>query len=572
MKKYLSTIFIFISFLVLTSGIEAATLNFIPESEIFGIGQEFFVDVKVNTDNDFINAVQSTITYPNDKLEAIGTEKINSIFNFWVEEPIIFNDKGVIGFIGGTSSGASGDSLHILRIKFKAIGVGSAEIGMYDSAVTANDGKGTNVLSEVKNTIVVIGTKTIKPTIPQIQIQSISEEAPQKVERVAVPSKNLPKAPTLRVPLYPDADKWYNHQGETLVFWDIEDDTTRVAISVNSSPRSEPNKAEEELFTGKKIGILDEGIHYVHIQFRNSQGWGKVAHHRIAIDTTAPIPFEAQISSSISDNPIPEVRYKTKDSLSGYSHSLIVIDSNDSIRSTSEVFVLPPQKPGEHHLTVKVFDNAGNSVEDDLNFEILPLETPKIEFFTKNVLRGDVIFVSGKSTPNSFVDLEILKGDFVQASNVVSVDAFGEWKAFFEGSLPKGNYILIASARDDRGAISYRTEPNKLKVKAKTVLSLGFIDFSLSELLIMIVLIILSGVGFGAWYYVEETEKEDAYRIIIGRDTRKIGKLLERSLDVIEGALAEQKRMKKGLRPQMKSAIKNMRSDIEKMKKYLGKK
>ncbi|MBU4480220.1 hypothetical protein KKG48_02140 [Patescibacteria group bacterium] len=567
MKKYLSIIFI-IAFLILVSLAEAAELNFIPEEENFSLGQEFFVDVKLNTNDDSINAVQSTVTYPKDKLEAIGTEKLDSVFNFWAEEPIIFNDKGVLGFIGGTSKGASGDSLQILRIKFKAIGVGIAEIGMYDSAVTANDGKGTNVLSSVKNTTISIGEKgekIIEPEPVVSQEDSISGEAPQKIERTAVSAKNLPEAPSLRISLYPDASKWYNHQGETFVFWNIENDTTNVAISINNNPKSEPNTAEDKLFTGKNIGILGEGIHYVHVQFKNSLGWGKTTHYKIAIDTTSPTPFDAQISSSISDNPTPEIKYTSSDSLSGYSHSLITIDDNEPIRSTSKVFILPPQKPGEHSLTIKIFDKAENSTEDDLSFEILPLEMPKIEFLTENILKGEKVLVFGESIPNSFVDLKILKGDSEQVSVVANTDAFGDWKAFFEGSLPKGNYVLIASARNEKGAISYETEPYKLKVGAKSIISFGSIGFNLSELLIVIILMILLGVGLREFYCKKEIKKEENFITIVEKDVKKIGKLLENSLTTIEKTLAKQKKMQGGLRPKIKSTIEKMRKDIKKM-------
>jgi hypothetical protein len=52
---------------------------------------------------------------------------------------------------------------------------------------------------------------------------------------------------------------------------------------------------------------------------------------------------------------------------------------------------------------VRVFDLAGNSVESDLAFEVLPLPTPVIEFVTRSISQDELIFASGKSIPNAYI-------------------------------------------------------------------------------------------------------------------------------------------------------------------------
>ncbi len=96
--------------------------------------------------------------------------------------------------------------------------------------------------------------------------------------REPVPAEGRPEMPKLRVPLYPDSSKWYSHLGEVVAFWDILQDVTKIATAVDKNPEPSPENIETALTTGKSFGILQEGVWYVHVQFRNNIGWGPVAH------------------------------------------------------------------------------------------------------------------------------------------------------------------------------------------------------------------------------------------------------------------------------------------------------
>jgi len=537
MKKIILTSLFFVITFGSVVMVEAATISAVPETDVLGVGQEFYVDIKVDTGDDFINAVQSKITFSNDVLEVIGVDKSSSIFNFWIGEPEISNDEGTLGFIGGSDKGVSDEALQILRIKFKTVGSGNASISMSESVVTANDGKGINVLDSIENINVLVGTNVVESQI----IPEIPVELPEKIERKAVKATKLPDAPVVRVPLYPNSEEWYNHQEEFTILWDVPDDITKVAVFVDKSPKTEPPVAEEGLFTGKKIDMLDEGENYVHVQFKNSEGWGEVTHFKISIDVTSPPAFTARISATVSDNPSPEIDYKAEDGLSGFSYTLLFVDGGDSINSTSTPFAIPSQKPGKHSLIVKVFDKAGNSSEDILEFEILPLETPVIEFITSKISQGDVLFVSGRSIPNSFVDYRVFKENKEVFTGVADTDISGKWKASLEEVLLKGNYYLIVNARDSRGAVSYDTEQEDVRIKAKAIISFGFVDLGWFEIAIIIILLVIAGGGIGLWYYTFEVQKRQAYSVIANRDVAKMSKLLSDNLTEIESLIKQQK-------------------------------
>lgn len=566
-------------FLFFALQVRAASISLLPQVRTFGIGQEFSIDIKINTEDVFINATEATIRFPVDILEMTGVDKTNSVFGFWPDEPKISNEDGTLRFTGGTAKGISGDSLQILKMKFKTKGTGFADLTLIDAAVTASDGKGTNVLSTLKGTTITIETQVITPApplpastkpLPTSQSSAIPSliEAPKKVIREPVIAKNLPKKPELQVPLYPDESRWYNHVGEIAVFWELPPDVIQVSTRLSQSSDERPGDKELELFNGKTFGTLKEGIWYVRVQFRNSIGLGPPAYYKISVDTTPPIPFEIKIDTLASDNPIPEVRYETHDGFSGISHAVLFIDGKEFLKSTTTAVILPRQSPGKHNLLIRVFDLAGNSVESDLAFEVLPLPTPIIEFVTRSISQDEFIFVSGKSIPNALIDArvsntsrqEIFKG-------TVPSDSSGNWKIAVDQPLSTGAYTLSVIARDERGATSFSTKEESFKVRPKTILSLGFIDLGWFDILLIAMVIITSGVGFATWWYVSKKNTRVAYKIIIGRDIEKLSTLLSDYLKELGGLqeLHDPSRFTRAT-----ALIEKMKEVVAKMKKYLG--
>ncbi len=563
----------------LANSVDAAKLYFIAEGESFGVGDKFYVDVKVDTEGVDINAAEAKVSFQNSVLELLSVEKDTSIFNFWLEGPNILNENGKMAFIGGTSKGVSGSALQIARLNFKAKGAGATEITAADAVVTASDGKGTNVLSTIEGISIGVGIETISPKTAGIPSPGVSKpaqapppvEQPKPVVREPVSAKNLPDEPKLTVPLYPDSSRWYNHLGEMIVFWEVPDDVIKVATQIDQDPNGKPQNIEEALFTGKKFNMLKEGVWYVHVQFKNNVGWGKIAHYKISIDTTPPLPFEVEIDNEVSDNPIPAIAYETHDSLSGVAEYLIFIDGKGPASTTSGTMVLSPQTPGQHTIIVRALDFAGNGTKDDLDFEILPLPLPFISFLTKSIAQGELVFASGKATPNGFVDIRLSNKSGQEVFlGEVSSDELGNWEISIEESLARGIYSLTATARDNRGAISYPTEAEELKVKAKTIVSIGFVDLGWFEIFLIIFLLVVSGTSLGAWYYTSLKRRRAAYKTIAGRDIDKLTTLLAEDLKELENWVEKsQEGFEMRAKPEMEFHLKNMRDTVNKMRNYL---
>ncbi|MFH1612104.1 MAG: cohesin domain-containing protein [bacterium] len=578
MTKLYSKILIFFSIFIALSMVavtaNAATLYLLPESRAFGIGQEFSVSVKVDTDDVNINATQVTVQFPNDILEVVGVDKVGSVFTFWVEEPIISNENGVVSFIGGTMKGIAGDSLNILKIRFKTIGSGIADITATQAVVTASDGKGTNVLSTINGTNVSVGANVVapEPIAPPTFVPTEPIEIPEVIVREAVKATVLPSGPAVRVPLYPDQNKWYNHQGETIALWDLPDDVVQISTRLSQSKDKLSGEKDEELYTGKNFGVVEEGEWFIRVQFKNNIDWGELAYYRIGIDTTPPLPFEIVMdnNNTVTDNPTPEIRFETQDSLSGISHSLICIDNNEPIRITDSVLQLPTQGPGKHNMRICIFDNAGNSVEDVLEFEILPLPTPVIDFVTKSIIEEEQVFIFGTAISDGNVDVIVFDDkDKAVYEKTVDTNSSGNWESVIEG-LPRGKYTLIATARDDRGATSFPTELISLKIKVKPVISFGLIDLGWLEIIIVIALLIISISGTTTWYYISIRRRREAYRTIIGRDVVNMCSLMANGLKNIDQWVTGTK-LTPAAKNEAQIIIKKMYDTVLKNKRYLGK-
>ncbi|MEK7554659.1 MAG: cohesin domain-containing protein [Patescibacteria group bacterium] len=543
---------------------EAATLYLSSEKKNVAIGEFLTVSVRVDTDESSVNAAQATITFDPSVVSVESFDKTGSIFSFWVEEPVISPESGIIRFVGGTPKGVSGDSLLILGLKLKATGTGTLKLSIGDAVVTASDGKGTNVLSATQGVQISVGGGFAIPPPPD----TLTAEIPTAVVRSPTPAKGLPAKPNVRVPLYPDQSKWYSGTGEAIALWEMPGDVIQAAVEITKNPNTDPSKVEPELLTGKTLGTLTEGLHYVHVQFRNNLGWGQIAHYRISIDRTAPEAFEVKMDELATDNPSPLISYSAEDSLSGIMGASFFLDGKYLTTSTSSPFKLPPVPPGKHTLLVRVTDFAENSIEDDINFETLPIPTPTIHFITEGISEGEPIFVSGRSFPESEIYFTLYgKWDEIAFDGSTKSDGLGNWEITIDHILSTGNYFFTITARDARGAQSFPLEPIIIKIKPKTIVSLGFLELGWFEIFVLVVLIILAIGGSAGWYYRKEGRRRSAYETVASRDIDKFAVLISKDLDELVNL---EERHDESQKMRADFLIKKMQDTLTKMKKYIG--
>ncbi len=538
----------------------AATISLVSKDQNFNIGQEFDVDLVVESDVN-INAAQGIVSFSPSVLQLISTDRGGSVFNFWVEDPVISNDVGTMSFTGGTPEGISGQSLRILKMHFKASGIGESIINLSGGTVAADDGQGTNVLSAVKELKVVV-SGTVAAAVPL--------ETPKKIERPAEPTGKLPSVPELEVSLYPDASRWYKQIGDVVVFWNVPKDILAVASSIDKNPYGVPTAFDSGFLNGKSFGLLEEGIWYVHARFKNDVGRGPVAHHRIAIDKTPPLPFNIEvIEGNKTDSPSPALRFATQDSLSGIDFYSVIISNQEPIRSESGELKLPLQEPGDHTILIKAFDKAGNSSEASIVLTILPIASPEIKFVAQPFYSDsdNVLLVRGSALPDLLVLLTVArKSDGVVAARATArADESRQWEYGFSESFKNGKYIVIAQAQDERGALSLPVKSEQITIKSKPIFKLGFFELNLWGVIILLLVTLAGSFTGGIWFWKLRQEKLSRRVFIAKQDIAKISNLMKEDLKKLRSAVKTPDSFDEEF------LIKNLEENVGKLDKYIQK-
>ncbi|MGA2417677.1 MAG: cohesin domain-containing protein [Candidatus Staskawiczbacteria bacterium] len=533
-----------------------ATLSINTAKDTYKVGDQFNADIKIDSEDVGVNAAQATIKFSPAILQVVSIDKTSSVFNFWIQDPTFDNTAGQITFIGGSASGLLGKSLQVIRVVFKAKGLGQSDLIFTDGAVTASDGSGTNVLSAMnKSTITVASAATASAA----QVQTI--------ERTPITSDTGPAKPAVIVPLYPDPAKWYNTSSKFSANWQLPKDVSAVATDLDKDPSFEPTTSAG-IFDNQTFSALSDGVWYLNVRFCNNIGCGETNHYRIAVDTVPPSTFDIKFSDGLSsNNPTPVITYQANDQLSGIDHYYIQIDSNEMVNVNSKSYTLPPQKPGKHTIKVGAQDKAGNKVESTAQFEILPIESPKIFSVTTNVFAGEGgLVINGTSLPNISIILEVRdqKNNLIY-SFTTNADEKGVWAMKIDSPLKTGDYNIFAAAQDARGALSIPVKSETIQVTEKPIIQIGSFQLGAGGAALLLLLILVIGFGGGVWFYKKRQQKLALRVEFTGSEITKIFKLIEDDVEKLLEAF------KTAATSDDEYALKRLRENITKMESYLKK-
>lgn len=535
-----------------------ATLSVNTAQDTYKVGDQFNVDIKINSEDVGINAGQATIKFSPAFLEVLSVDKTGSVFNFWIQDPKFDNSTGEINFIGGSSSGLVGKSLQVLRVVLKAKGLGEADFIFLDGAVTASDGSGTNVLSAMdKTTINIVSTSAGSSTV-------------QTIERTPITSDKAPSKPAVNVPLYPDASKWYNVSSKFTANWKLPSDISAVATSLNKYSTSNPSESKG-IYDNETFSALSDGIWYLHVRFYNNVGWSTTNHYRLAIDTVPPSTFEINFSDGLfSSNPTPIITYQVVDQLSGVDHYYVQIDSKETIDTDLESYTLPAQAPGKHTIKVGAQDKAGNKVENTAQFEILPIESPKIFSSSSSAYVGEgELVINGTSLANASVILNIKdQKDNLMYSFTTNSDNSGNWAMKIDSPLKKGGYYIEAIAKDARGALSLPVKSDSINIKERPIMVILGFSITYIQLIIFLLIILISSYAVG-WYSNKLIAGQRERKILISqRDVSSSFNVIKRD---VEKAIKswDNKKIDDYEVPEIYFLLNHMNENIEKLQKYI---
>ncbi len=154
MKYFSKTIFticiILLSFFTNTSLSFSANLSFGNPPFYLSSSDDFYLDVQLDTEGEYVNAIEGVITFPDDLVEVVDIYNGKSVVTSWLTYPA--EDGSSIVFAGIMAGGfkEAVDPVknielpgNIMRIVFRPLQQGAGTISFDNSAVYLNDGKGS---------------------------------------------------------------------------------------------------------------------------------------------------------------------------------------------------------------------------------------------------------------------------------------------------------------------------------------------------------------------------------------------------------------------------------------------
>lgn len=313
-----------------THGVRAAILSAYPDHRTVSLGETFTVDIRLNSEQEVINAVTTTIIYPKDLLELVSVSRGGSFLTLWPVEPTIDANSGTVTLTGGIPNGSYVVDGKILTLTFATKDSGGVEV-KFDTSISQvllNDGLGTPAKI------------TLNSGIYKIDALNFT---------------------TITSPSHPDENAWYRNRNVTFEWPTTKNAEYSYAMSIN--PDEVPDDTAERTNGQATFENVADGTNYFILKERQqNQAWQVIGRRRVQIDATAP---ESIIASINQDNTVLVGQYylafNTTDAASGIDHYDIV-ENDTTYSNVTSPFILKKQDP-DGWLTVTAYDRAGNTVK-----------------------------------------------------------------------------------------------------------------------------------------------------------------------------------------------------------------
>ncbi len=337
-----------------------AVLSLTPSSGTFGVGKTFTVQVLVDSTQSF-NSASAKLTFDKEILAVQTVSKTSSALSLWAVEPSFSNTAGTVDLEGGNTSPLTGKKT-ILSVTFKGLKEGTGKVEFTTASVLAADGKGTDIAGAKNPASFLISASAVEPPPPP---------------STPIPDPGLlgpkPEAPDITSTTHLD-EKLYYSAAKAKFIWELPPDVTVVRIAFDVKPETVPTTSYDPAINEKEYDQLIEGVMYFHLRYKNDAGWGPTTHKKVQIDESPPAPFALDIEVPASSTDAT-LKFSATDTLSGIDRYEIVVDGGNSIKIPpteikADAYILTAQAPGEHSVTLKAYDKAGNYTPVDGKFTI----------------------------------------------------------------------------------------------------------------------------------------------------------------------------------------------------------
>ncbi len=555
---------------------DAATLKVSPSTGVYTAGTPFSVSVVLNTEGKSVNAADGKLTFNTRELQVVSVTRASSIFNLWTEEPTFSNSAGTVSFGGGSPTGYKGGAGTIVSITFRPLGAGTPKVTFSSGSVLAADGMGTNVLTSMGSGSFTIAAKGETP-------------APEYI-----PPANTPQAPKITSSTHPDQTAWYKQKNATLS-WTVPAGVTAVRMLLDRTSGTVPTKVYEEALTKKTLEDLPEGISYFHLQFKNADGWGRIAEYKLAVDTEGPKNFTITEKPLDATNPAKVLIFAFDDT-SPIIEYKIQIDGKEPIVFTDteqkQQYTLESLLPGYHTISVEAFDSAGNTAVASYSLTIDAFEKPIFTEYPTRINTEVIPAIKGKTRPNATVTIEVVRAsdntilsvaeEGTGNPYVVQSNAEGEFTFIPDTPFDTGVYTISAVARDAFGSVSEKSDTIKIIAEVPGYVAAGTVVINFLSVVVPIVSLLIVLI-FGTWYLWhrlarwKRTVRKETFEAE-DRLSREFAEIIK-NLDVNVGELKESRKGKltkaelvliERIENDLKSAQGKIRKEIEDIERVVS--
>jgi Bacterial Ig-like domain/Cohesin domain len=506
-------IFLVALYLTLSTGFTyAASLQMSPATGVYTTGSTFTLRVVVNTNGKPINAADGTLSFNPQELRVVSVSRSSSIFNLWTTEPTFSNSAGTISFSGGTPTGYTGAGGTVMTVTFQTLSAGTPRVSVSSGSVLAADGRGTNILTSMGSGAYTVSAITTNP-----EPEAIVEY---------VPPANTPAAPKVSSATHSSEDSW-SKERTAVLSWPVPEGVTAVRTLLDKQATSIPTKLYETPIRTITIDDLPDGVSYFHIQFKNEDGWGRVTHYRLAVDSTPPrdtaitLPADANLA-----NPDQTLTLTTDESdgapIATFKVQVNGGEPREIKPNENGDLVLEDLNPGYQTVVVELLDEAGNSAITSLNFTITAIEAPRFIDVPAVINPGVTPVITGQTSPRATVVVTLtLSGAGPQQFSVTSDDV-GLFRFIPENALQSGVYSITAVATDEFGSQSLESNVVKLLVEESGLIKIGTYAISLLSVIIPLVALTFLLGFIGTATYV----RLRAFRGIVRRESNEVNIVL----------------------------------------------
>jgi len=170
----------------------AAEIFFDAKTREVAIGEQFEVNIFLNTEEEYINAVEGKVIFPENLLELKEIRDGATIVNFWIERPKIksgpegeqvpYGASNQIAFSGIIPGGYAGEKGLIFSAIFRVKNEGEGIIEIQEAKTLLNDGKGTEASLSISNLQFLISEEIPPSLVPPTKIIDI--DPPESFEPI----------------------------------------------------------------------------------------------------------------------------------------------------------------------------------------------------------------------------------------------------------------------------------------------------------------------------------------------------------------------------------------------------